>query len=307
MRYGIIGTGAVGGYYGGRLALAGHKVHFLLHGDYDYVSANGLSVDSCDGSFRLPRVNAWHSSALMPQCDVVLVCLKTTNNHLLASLLPPLLHDGTLVVLIQNGIGPEADLQTVFPHLNIAAGLAFICSYKVGPGHISHQAYGNITIGCYSCAETPVVRQLVSDLKASGVGASVVDYAEARWKKAVWNMPFNGMTVALDTSTDRLLANPATCQLIREQMTEVIGAARALGVNRIDETFADKMMRNTQAMAPYSPSMKLDYDNRRPMEIYYLYTRPIEEARSVGYDMPRLAMLEAELKFIQEKYKSQSI
>lgn len=134
MKYGIIGTGAVGGYYGGRLALAGNEVHFLLHSDYDIVARNGLRVDSCDGSFTLPHVNAWRSAEDMPQCDVVLVCLKTTSNHLLATLLPPLLHKHTLVVLIQNGIGPEPDLQAMFPDLAIAAGLAFICSAKVGPG-----------------------------------------------------------------------------------------------------------------------------------------------------------------------------
>lgn len=59
MRYGIIGTGAVGGYYGGMLARKGHEVHFLLNSDYDFVAANGLQVDSCNGSFRLPHVNAW--------------------------------------------------------------------------------------------------------------------------------------------------------------------------------------------------------------------------------------------------------
>lgn len=115
-------------------------------------------------------------------------------------------------------------------------------------------------------------------------------------------MPFNGMTVALDMQTDRLLASPDTRRLVREQMSEVVGAARALGVERIDESFADKMMRNTLAMPPYSPSMKLDYDNRRPMEIYYLYTRPVEEARRAGFDMPRLAELEAKLRQISELY-----
>ncbi len=302
MRYGIIGTGAVGGYYGGMLARKGHEVHFLLNSDYDFVAANGLQVDSCNGSFRLPHVNAWRSAADMPQCDVVLVCLKTTLNRALATMLPPLLHEHTLVVLIQNGIGPEYDLQAIFPHLNIAAGLAFICSAKIGPGHIDHQCYGNINIAPYGNADKAIVRQVVDDLKASGVGAALTGYDEARWKKAGWNMPFNGMTVVLDTRTDRLLACPSTLQLVRGQMSEVIGAARALGVEGIDEAFADKMIRNTLAMKPYSPSMKLDYDNRRPMEIYYLYTRPIAEARRAGFDMPRLSMLEAELKFIQERY-----
>jgi 2-dehydropantoate 2-reductase len=114
-------------------------------------------------------------------------------------------------------------------------------------------------------------------------------------------MPFNGMTVALNTSTDRLLANPATRQLIYDQMMEVVGAANALGVTTITSAFADRMMQMTDEMVPYSPSMKLDYDFHRPMEIYYLYSRPIEEARKAGFDMPKLAMLEALLKFKDQK------
>ena len=111
-------------------------------------------------------------------------------------------------------------------------------------------------------------------------------------------MPFNGMTVALNTTTNRLLSCDATRRLIYDQMLEVIGAANALGVNNIDPSFADKMIANTVKMPPYSPSMKLDYDFRRPMEIEYLYSRPIAEAKAAGFAMPKLEMLEAELKFL---------
>ena len=121
---------------------------------------------------------------------------------------------------------------------------------------------------------------------------------EARWKKAVWNMPFNGMTVALHTQTDCLLKHPATRKLIREQMMEVIETARHLGVRNIDERFADQMLQMTDEMVPYSPSMRLDYDFHRPMEIHYLYTRPLEMARKAGHPMPKLEMLEAELRFL---------
>jgi len=298
-RYGIIGTGAIGGYYGAKLANAGKEVHFLLHSDYDHVREHGLRVESCDGDFSLPHVNAYRSASDMPQCDVVLVGLKSVNNHLLPELLRPLLKDNTLVVLIQNGIGLEADLQAKMPDVQLAAGLAFICSAKAGPGLISHQCYGSINIGNYSCRNNRVLEDMIADMHDAGITANQVEYNEARWKKAVWNMPFNGMTVALDTRTDLLLANPATKELIREQMMEVLGAARALGVKGIDEEFVDKMIHDTMVMTPYSPSMKLDYDYHRPMEIHYLYTRPIEEAHKAGFDMPRLAMLEAELKFKQ--------
>ena len=298
MKYAIIGTGAIGGFYGARLDKAGFEVHFLLHTDYQYVVDHGLTIDSCDGNFTLPSPKVYDSTSEMPQCDVVIVALKTTQNHLLPSLLPPLLKPDTIILLIQNGIGVEADVQQLCPSQPIAAGMAFICSAKAGPGHINHQFYGNINIGNYSCHNPQRYNQMLADFRAAGIGAADVEYLEARWKKAVWNMPFNGMTVALNTTTNRLLSCESTHRLIYDQMLEVIGAAQALGVKNLDTRFADKMIANTIKMPPYSPSMKLDFDFHRPMEINYLYTRPIAEARAAGFAMPKLEMLEAELQFI---------
>lgn len=299
MRYGIIGTGAIGGYYGAKLAHAGQEVHFLLHSDYEYVKRHGLLVDSCDGSFHLDDVNAYQHAEDMPQCDVVLVGLKSVNNEKLQSLLPPLLHAHTLVVLIQNGIGVEEDVQKMFPNVQLAAGLAFICSAKTKPGLVSHQCYGSINLANYSCKDETLMQAVVDEFRQAGIETGFVEYHEARWKKAVWNMPFNGMTVALHTQTDLLLKNQSTRQLIREQMMEVVSTARHLGVKNLDASFVDKMIEMTDAMTPYSPSMRLDYDFHRPMEIYYLYTRPLEIAREAGCRMPKLEMLEAELRFLE--------
>lgn len=301
MKYGVIGVGAIGGYYGSKLAHGGKEVHFLSHSDYHFVREHGMQVDSCDGSFHLDHINVYQYSADMPKCDVVIVGLKTTNNHLLPELLAPLLHAKTVVILIQNGIGVEADVQEMFPDTALVAGLAFICSAKTEPGRVNHQCYGSINLGNYSCKDEALFEAILQDFMDAGIQAASVPYEEARWKKAVWNMPFNGMTVALDTQTDLLLKNPSTRQLIRDQMMEVVGAAQHLGVTGLDEAFVDKMIDMTDHMTPYSPSMKLDYDFHRPMEIHYIYTRPIEIARKAGFAMPKLEMLEAELRFKSAK------
>jgi len=302
MRYGIIGVGAIGGYYGSKLAYSGQDVHFLSHSDYQFVKEKGMQVDSCDGSFHLDQVNVYQHATDMPKCDVVIVGLKTINNHLLPALLSPLLHEHTAVVLIQNGVGVEADVQQMFPDVQLIAGLAFICSAKTEPGRVNHQCYGSINLANYSCQDEALFDNILKDFTNASIPAASVPYDEARWKKAVWNMPFNGMTVALNTRTDLLLKNPATRQLIRDLMMEVVEASRALGVSGVDEAFVEKMIQMTDEMTPYSPSMKLDFDFHRPMEIHYLYTRPIEIARVAGYRMAKLEMLEAELRFIEAAY-----
>lgn len=303
LKYAVIGIGAIGGYYGGRLANAGKEVHFLFHSDYEYVKQHGLRVDSVNGDFYLRNIHAYKSTSDMPACDVVLVCLKSTNNTILKDLLPPLLHSNTLVILIQNGLGLEEDLQMEFPNLHIAGGLAFICSNKIGQGHIAHLDYGKLNIGSYSCPDNELINRVISDFKTSGVDTDKVRLQEARWKKLVWNIPYNGMTVVLNTTTDHLMNNPATEQLLREMMLEVIRAANHSGEEfRINESYADEMLDMTKVMTPYSPSMKLDFDAKRPLEVEYIYSRPVIEARKSGYEMARVSMLEKQLRFIESSY-----
>ncbi len=304
LKYAVIGAGALGGFYGGMLAHSGKEVQFLFHSDYTHVKKEGLRVDSILGDFHLAEVLAFINTADMKPCDVVLVCLKTTNNDMLKALLPPLLGENTLVILIQNGLGVEADLARDFPNLNIAGGLGFICSNKVGPGHIAHLDYGKLTIGAYQTDNDKVMQQVCEDLKNAGVPAEVApDLNLARWKKLVWNIPFNGMTVVLNTTTDRLMRCEETKQLSYELMLEVVQAANHCCAS-VSENFARKMIEMTETMTPYAPSMKLDYDHRREMEIGYIYSRPVQTALQAGYEMKKVSMLEKQLRFIQKGYWS---
>ncbi|MBV5312359.1 MAG: putative 2-dehydropantoate 2-reductase [Prolixibacteraceae bacterium] len=299
IRYGVVGTGALGGFYGGKLVRAGQEVHFLFRSDFEFVKKNGLQVDSVKGDFHLPEINAYHTTRQMPVCDVILVCLKTTGNHLLPELIKPLLHSESIVVLLQNGLGLEEDLFAQLPGIQIAGGLAFICSNKVGPGHINHLDYGKLILGSYNVARNTNLEQIVHDFQQADIHAELApDLSFARWQKLVWNIPFNGMTVVLNTTTDRLMADENTRELSRELMLEVIHGANQCGVP-LKESLAQQMIDMTIKMKPYAPSMKLDFDFRRPMEIEYIYSKPIQTAREAGFEMHKVAMLEKQLRFIQ--------
>lgn len=301
MRYGVIGTGAIGGYYGAKLAQGGQDVHFLFHSDYDYVREHGLRVNSGDGGFHLDHVNAYQDVRQMPKCDVVIVALKTVHEQMLRDMLPPLLTDDTVVLLIQNGMGMEQDVEQMVPGVKLAAGLAFICCSKTHLGVIDHLDLSGLNVGNYNAPQETIDR-MIAEMVSADIDARKVDYLEARWRKLLWNMPFNGLSVALHTDTDALVRNAATRRLLRAMTQEVIEAAHAVGVKGLTDRDADAMIEMTTKMRPYKPSMRLDWDYHRPMEVYYLYTRPIEEARRAGQDMPLHRMLEAELKFMEEEY-----
>ncbi len=299
LTYGIIGVGALGGYFGGRLTEAGYDVHFLLHSEYNFVKSKGLKVDSIKGNFHLKDPNIYQKSSDMPLCDVVLVCLKTTQNHLLKDILPPILKPNTTVILIQNGLGIEAQLAEKFPHLNIAGGLAFIGSSKVSPGYIVHSDFGWIKVGSHQGNNKKILEQFKSDCANSKIDIELTDdLDQARWEKLVWNVPYNGLSVVMNCICNKLNAQANMRQLVRDIMLEVLEAAAACGSPLAAEEVG-KMMTHTDNMQPYSPSMKLDFDNHRRMEIEAIYSNPVKIAALRGYDMKKVKMLEQQLRFIE--------
>ena len=301
--YAIVGTGALGGFYGARLQQAGLEVNFLLRSDYDRVKKHGLIVESPEGDFILPHVRAYHDAHKMPQCDVVIVALKTTQNHLLPKILPPLLKDNGAVLVLQNGLNAEPEVATIVGAERVVGGLCFLCSYKVGPGHICHLDYGTITLGEYAqdykvIGITTRMHQIAGDFKRAHIPIKMSeDLLLSRWKKLVWNIPYNGLSVVLDARTDQLMANPDTLILVEEIMEEVIAGAKSCD-RIIPDDFIPQMLEHTQKMKPYRTSMKIDYDESRPLEVEAIFGNPIRVAQQAGIKLPQIEVLYRMLKFV---------
>lgn len=303
-RYAIIGTGALGGYYGARLVHAGCDVHFLLRSDYAHVHEHGLNVESKEGDFSIPadRMQAYADAADMPKCDTVCVCLKATQNSALPDLLPKVLADDGVVLLIQNGLGLEADIGKIVGEDRVYGGLAFLCSNKIGPGHIRHLDYGRIKLGRWtadgqSAGVDPTMRQIKADFDRAGLPFDLADdLLLARWQKLVWNIPYNGLSVVLNATTDALMADPASRQLVEALMREVVAGAAAFG-RTIEPAFVRKMLDDTVKMTPYRTSMKIDADEGRPMEVEAMFGNPVRAAAERGVELPRIEMLYRQLAF----------
>lgn len=306
-RYAIIGVGALGGLYGGMLAKSGYEVHFLLRSDFEHVHRHGLRVESPWGDFSLPEVHAHHSPESMPPCDVTIVGLKATRNDQLADLLPaPTRHGGSVLVL-QNGLDVEADSAAVVGEDRVMGGCCFLCSNKVGPGHIRHLDYGRIVFGEYAAESnsvTPRVQRICDDLVSSGIDAQACDdLSLTRWRKLLWNIPFNGLSVSLNASTKELIDDADSLALVAAIIREVHDAAAACGV-QIPEEMIDKTIEVTRSMVPYDSSMRLDYLNHRPMEVEAIFGNPLRAAKEHGCEMPRVEMLYQQLKFLDARVSS---
>lgn len=298
--FAVLGTGALGGYYGCLLARAGFDVHFLLHTDYAHVVEHGLRLDSKDGGFHLEQVRAYADAAAMPPCDFALVALKTVNNHLLPRLLPPVLKPGGTGVILQNGLGLEEEAARAVGEDRVIGGLCFLCANKSGPGHICHLDYGRVVLaefhpGGGDREETPRLSRLREAFEIAGISVSIqMNLARARWEKLVWNIPYNGLCAVLDADTATVMSDPDASDLAEDLMREVAVAASACG-HAIDEGFIQKMLTYTRRMIPYRPSMLLDVRGGRPMELEAIYAEPLRRARAVGCALPRVETLYRQL------------
>jgi 2-dehydropantoate 2-reductase len=290
----IVGTGAVGAYYGGRLAQHGHDVHFLLRGDYAAVKERGWNVRSCDGDFTLPpdAVHAHDDPAKMPKADLVIVTLKTTANDQFEALIRPLLKNDTQILTLQNGLGNEERLAELFGPERILGGMCFVCINRLEPGVVHHIAEGTITLGEFRRAGNDRLQRLAEIFRGSKVPCRTLDDLRyGRWEKLVWNIPFNGLSAVLDQTTDLLIGSPAGEALVRSIMHEVLAGARAVGVE-MPASLVQAKIDQTRGMGAYKTSMHLDMQSRRAMEIDAIFGFPVRVAQAAGASVPRLEMLE---------------
>ena len=308
-RVGIIGTGAIGGFYGVMLARAGFDVHFLLRSEFTAVAERGLHVDSAvHGALTLNPVQAYSSAADMPPCDWLLVGAKTTSNADLAPAIIAAAAPNAKVLLLQNGLDVEDDLRKCLPDsLHVLGGLCLVCVHRSRPGAVTHQALGTVNVGYHSgpAADEPARMAIVEEgaglFRSAGIESQAMpNLHQARWQKLVWNIPYNGLSVLLGAGTRQLMADADSRELIKALMAEVVQGAEACG-HPMPAGCADYLSTMTEKLPDYWPSMYHDFLHKRPLELAAIYARPLAAALAAGCELPRIDALYRSLSFIDRR------
>ena len=306
----IVGCGAVGIYYGGKLCQAGRNVHFLLRSDYEVVREHGVQIQSLNGDFHV-RPAAAQSPGEIGPCDLVIVALKSTANHCLGELLTPLVRKHTALLTLQNGLGNETELAELFPTQPIFGGMCFVCLNRIAPGVVQHLAHGKVVMARHGGSPDELTAEIADLIRSTGIPVDVsTDLEKAHWEKLVWNIPFNGLGVAgaagLDATlagqlktdqpigpclaTDALLDNGPWEQLVTELMDEVIASGCALG-HDLSPGLGEHQRNRTRVMKTYLSSTLIDFERSLPLELDALFRRPLGRAQAAGVKTPRLAAL----------------
>jgi 2-dehydropantoate 2-reductase len=304
-RIAIVGSGAIGSYYGAKLAHAGSDVHFLMRGDLSEVRRNGIFVRGEGENFRVAQINCYNSTKEIGPCDLVIVAIKATSNSDLVDLIPPLLHQRTILLTLQNGLGNDEVLAKHFGGERVLGGLCFIALNRPSKTEIERYAYGHIVLGQFGRAPQPRTHEVAAEFNRAGVTCTLTDdLALERWRKLIWNIPFNGLSIlggGIDTAA--IIGDEDLRQATLALMDEVIAAANKCGHALPSDAWREHMKR-TETMGAYKPSTLLDWEAGRPLEIEAIWGEPVRRAVAAGGQMPRTEIIYALLKKLDKVRQS---
>jgi len=196
-----------------------------------------------------------------------------------------------MILTLQNGLGNEEFLGQHFGPERILGGLCYISLNRTDGVVERFDAGSRLAIGEFQGFPQPRTHEIAWEFKRCGVVCSVVaDLICERWRKLVWNIPFNGLSVVTGLDTAAMLADDGLRLLIIELMDETIEIANACG-QKLPTALALKMVERTKSMAPYKTSTLIDYDAGRPLEIDSIWGEALRRGEGAGVSAPRLQML----------------
>ncbi len=299
MRIAVMGAGGVGGYFGARLAQAGHDVAFVARGRHLLaMKERGLEVKSALGDVRLPRPVATDDPATMGWFDAVLFAVKLWDTESAAAAIKPLLAAGGVVIPFQNGVESIERVGAVVGAAQVMGGVAYIAAKISEPGVIAHTGtMARLRFGTVLPSQQPAAEALLAACKGAGVDAEMVaDIRLALWMKFVFLTALSGMTTATRQPIGVIRADPDMRATFEAAMREVWTVGRARGVALPDDFVATQMAFGDGLPAEMKASMLHDLDAGNRLEAPWLSGAVARMAKESGLSAPVNATLHATVK-----------
>jgi 2-dehydropantoate 2-reductase len=289
MKIAILGAGAMGSLFGGKLALAGNDVvlYDINHEHIDRVRAQGLEIEeAADGSRQTARPAAADDPREVRGADVLVVFVKSTGTEAVAAQFRDIASPGSIVVTLQNGLGNEEIIRRHFGAERTAAGVTSQGATFLGPGRVRHAGSGPTHLGMADRSNERLA-PFVDALNRAGLEAHLDERFERLvWGKLIVNVGINALTALLGVTNGRLPELEDTRALMRELVEEALNVARAAGV---EIGFADPVQTVFEVAGRTGrnrSSMLQDFDRRRPSEIDFINGAILREAERLGIDVP---------------------
>jgi len=299
MRIAVMAAGAVGGYFGGRLAAAGHDVSFIARGaQLEAIRKNGLKIESPLGNLHLNNVRATSNPKDIGPAEVVLFAVKLWDTESAAETAKPLIGAQTRVITLQNGVDSVERIAPILGEDKVAGGSAYIASVIGAPGVISHTSqFAKMVCGRIDGKPDAQLAAFTAAAKEAGIDiAQAENINRERWEKFVFLIGLSGATGATRMSLGPILADPDTRAFFRSLMEEVIALARAKGVTLAPDFLETRMKFADTAPPGMKASLLHDLERGNRIEIDWLAGKVVALGREFGVPTPANAAVYAVLK-----------
>jgi 2-dehydropantoate 2-reductase len=304
MKIAVFGTGAVGGYFGGRLAQTGEEVTFIARGEnLRTIREHGLRVDSIKGDFCVQPCGITSDTMTVGIVDAILVAVKAWQVPEAAQAIRPMIGPNTFVVPLENGVEAPDQIAGVLGKGPVLGGLCRIISMMVGPGHVRHAgAEPSIAFGELDNRHSPRAERLRDVFSRAGVSVQVPpDIHAAMWEKFLFIASVSGVGAVTRAALGVIRSIPETRLLLEQAMREVYEVARARGIG-LGENSVNKVMGFVDNLPPDgTASMQRDIQEGRPSELESQNGAVVRLGRQAGVKTPiheflYSSLLPAELK-----------
>ena len=290
----VMGAGAVGCYYGGMLARAGHTVTLIGRQQHvDAIQRDGLLLDTQAFTEHVP-LRASTDPGAVAGATLVLFCVKSTDTESAAALIRPHLLPGTLVLTLQNGVDNALRLQAALPQQEVAASVVYVATEMAGPGHVRHHGRGELVIAA-SASSTSAAALLV----AAGVPTEISSNVDgALWAKLILNCAYNALSAITRQPYGRLAQAQGVPGVLRDVVGECLAVAQADGIT-VPGDVAQAVERIAQTMPGQLSSTAQDLARGKRSEIDYLNGYVLRRGEALGVATPVNRVLWTLVKLIE--------
>jgi len=282
----VIGTGAVGGYYGAKMATAGHDVYFTARGTHlEILRERGLTVESPQGDFHI-KPTVGEKFERLENLDLIMVCVKHYDLDAVLPMVAEQVGEKTVVMSLLNGVDSEKIIMKALPPGHVVGGIAFIGAELAGPGVIRHTSAGRLTIGEVDASITERIEELSTAFTKAGIPCKPTgNFQKALWEKLLWNAGFNALAALTGHTAQQILSYGPTKIIVRRLMEEVVAVADKLDME-IDPRLVDKNIELTAKAPEIVPSMLQDVRRGKTTEIEAINGKVFREGRKADVPVP---------------------
>jgi 2-dehydropantoate 2-reductase len=291
MRIAMMGSGGVGGFFGGLLAHAGHDITFIARGSHlEAMRRDGLRIENVGRGIDLhiPKVRVTDDPASVGPVDIVVISVKLWDTESAARAVKPMVASHTGVLSLQNGVIKDEILRREFPAEQVMGGVAYVATHISRPGVIDQVGtMQRIIVGEYDGRESERARFLQRSLAAAGAAAELsADVRRAIWEKYVFLVALSATTSTTRLTLGPIRSNPRSRAMLLEIMREVVAVGRAHGV-ALPADYADSRMQFADSLpADMTSSMHHDLERGNRLEVDWLSGGVVELGAKVGVDTP---------------------